>query len=295
MHTNFRFSAFVLFAAFLAANIITPASAEERETAPGDIFRPNSENSQNPHSLFNRDQPYLENISAYEPIYFLVGTDPGKSKFQISFKYRFLSTNAPLAREQTWIGGFHIAYTQTSFWDLESDSEPFDDTSYKPELFYQSSDLGPGQGSSHVFLQTGFRHESNGRGGDLSRRTNFLYWQPIFIFYNRNTQFGLKIAPKFWAYVANDDETNRDFFRYRGYGGFEFTFGKTDGVVFASDWTLGKSGLSVQHDLTCPLDRIIGTGLQIYLHAQFVNAVAENLLDYKERTRAVRLGFSIVR
>jgi hypothetical protein len=35
------------------------------------------------HALY---QPYAVNISAYEPIYFLVGTEPEKSKLQISFK-----------------------------------------------------------------------------------------------------------------------------------------------------------------------------------------------------------------
>jgi hypothetical protein len=41
-------------------------------------------------SLVYLYQPYLTNISAYEPIYFLVRTKPEKSKFQFSFKYRFV-------------------------------------------------------------------------------------------------------------------------------------------------------------------------------------------------------------
>ena len=32
-------------------------------------------------ALFTLYQPYLVNIEAYEPIYFLVGADPSKSKF----------------------------------------------------------------------------------------------------------------------------------------------------------------------------------------------------------------------
>ena len=36
-------------------------------------------------------------------------------------------------------------------------------------------------------------------------------------------------------------------------------------------------------------------GLDVYLQFQYVNALAENLINYKERTEAFRLGFSIVR
>ena len=39
-------------------------------------------------ALFSLYQPYMINISAYEPIYFLFGADPEDSKFQFSLKYR---------------------------------------------------------------------------------------------------------------------------------------------------------------------------------------------------------------
>jgi hypothetical protein len=34
-------------------------------------------------SMFSLYQPYLENISAYKPIYFLIGAEPWESKFQM--------------------------------------------------------------------------------------------------------------------------------------------------------------------------------------------------------------------
>ena len=34
-------------------------------------------------------QLYLKNVGIYQPIYFLLGTNPQKSKFQFSFKYQF--------------------------------------------------------------------------------------------------------------------------------------------------------------------------------------------------------------
>jgi hypothetical protein len=44
-------------------------------------------------------QPYVANISAWEDIYFLVGSDPKNSQFQISFKYRFFDSRHPLAQD----------------------------------------------------------------------------------------------------------------------------------------------------------------------------------------------------
>ncbi|MGA8179355.1 MAG: hypothetical protein WB792_04805, partial [Desulfobacterales bacterium] len=74
-------------------------------------------------SLFELYQPYIKNLSAYNPMYFLVGTDPKQSKFQISFKYRLFDLNSALVQNHPWAEGFHLAYTQTSFWDLRSASE----------------------------------------------------------------------------------------------------------------------------------------------------------------------------
>ncbi len=69
--------------------------------------------------------------------------------------------------------GAHFAYTQTSFWNLKSASKPFDDTSYKPELFFLSSgsSLFPTK-INRLFIQTGYQHESNGRDGESSRATD---------------------------------------------------------------------------------------------------------------------------
>jgi phospholipase A1 len=51
----------------------------------------------------------------------------------------------------------------------------------------------------------------------------------------------------------------------------------------------------VQVDITYPLSNIIFNPLDVYVQAQYVNQLAESLLDYTERTEAFRLGFAIVR
>jgi outer membrane phospholipase A len=54
-------------------------------------------------------------------------------------------------------------------------------------------------------------------------------------------------------------------------------------------------GGSVQADFTYPISRLLFDGLDLYFQFQYVNALGESFIDYKERTEAFRLGFSIVR
>jgi outer membrane phospholipase A len=247
-------------------------------------------------SLFVRYQPYLKNISAYKPMYFLLGADPEETKFQISFKYRIFNTGSPLTERIPMLNGIHFAYTQTSFWDLASDSKPFEDTSYKPEFFYISPNI-PIDFSNikGFFIQTGIEHESNGLAAEDSRSTNFLYFQPILIFYNEKNRTGISVGPKVWAYVDNDKETNRDLKDYRGHFDLQLKLGKEDGLMLGSNFRWAKKGESIQLDLIYPLNKIFSDILGIYLNVQYVSSLAESLLHYDERTEALRIGLAIVR
>ena len=245
-------------------------------------------------SLYELYQPYLKNITAYEPMYFLVGADPKNSKFQFSFKYRLFDLNSTLVKDHPWTKGFHLAYTQTSFWDLESASKPFEDTSYKPEFFFLSPNIRV-PWATGFFMKGGFQHESNGRAGEYSRSTNFLYIKPIYIAYSKNTKLGIMIAPKIWTYIANEDENNPDLNDYRGYFDLEMKVGQADGFVLGSNFRWAKEGGSMELDLTYPLSQFIFKNLNLYFQVQYVNALAESLLNYRDRTEAVRLGFAIVR
>lgn len=245
-------------------------------------------------SLYELYQPYLKNLAAYEPMYFLVGADPEKSKFQFSFKYRLFNPERTLAQKRSWIKGFHFAYTQTSFWDLKSESKPFDDTSYKPEFFFLSPNIRI-PWASGFYLKTGFQHESNGQGGESSRSTNFLYIKPIYIAYHESSKLGIMIAPKIWTYIANEDENNPDLKDYRGYFDLETKLGKADSFVLGSHFRWAKEGASIELDLTYPLHQSVFKNLDLYFQVQYVNALAESLLNYKDRNEALRLGFAIVR
>ena len=248
-------------------------------------------------SLFALYQPYLMNVGPYEPMYFLVGTNPEQSKFQLSFKYRFFNPETSFARSSPFLQGLHFGYTQTSFWDLASDSAPFSDTSYKPELFWISPNIFDGKKSmlKGLFLQTGIEHESNGRGGEFSRSTNYLYVKPITMFFDSANGYGLELSSKIWTYFENDDETNPDLSDYRGYFDIETKFSKSDSYVIRSLFRWAEQGTSVQFDVSYPLHRLFPQNLDIYLYFQYVNMLAEGLLDYEDRTEAFRIGLSIIR
>ena len=241
-------------------------------------------------------QPFLVNLAPYEPLYFLMGADPKDSKFQLSFKYRFFNPEEGLGRVHPWVSHLHLGYTQTSYWDLKSDSQPFEDTSYKPELFYLTDRLaGDADRAGSLFLQFGFQHESNGRGESASRSTNFAYIKPMWVLHDPDSDLGLVVAPKIWLYAINDNETNRDLDAYRGYFDVQVKAGKARGLVVDSHLRWASQGGSVEVNLTYPLDKILSHNPDFFLHVQYVDALAESLLHYRDRTRAWRIGLAIVR
>ena len=94
--------------------LITSAAYAEGLKPAEEITVPTEETFQTLDS-FVQYQSYIANMAPYEPVYFLVGTDPKKSTFQLSFKYRLFTPGSELVQTHPWMEGFHIAYTQTSF------------------------------------------------------------------------------------------------------------------------------------------------------------------------------------
>lgn len=242
-------------------------------------------------------QSFLAAFSVYEPMYFLLGVDPGleQSTFQFSFKYRLFNTNGYLAEKSPWLKGVHLAYTQRVLWDLKNESKPFEDTSYKPELFYLLPTIDLDVDRVTAFgIQGGIQHQSNGKGGDESRSTNYLYVKPV-MGVRLAGPYHLKIAPKVFTYVGNDNETNGDLADYLGYFDLEVGVMDPEGVALNSHLWWAREGASVQLDLTYPMTRLLGKSLNFYLQAQYFSGYGETLLHYNERHDAFRLGFSIVR
>ena len=240
-------------------------------------------------------QPYAFNFYPYHPMYFAVGTDPERSKYQISFRYQFIKSGGSLAERFPAITGLNLAYTQTSFWDLQSDSKPFADTSYKPEIFYLSPFILLGPSWAEGFqAQGGFRHESNGRDGDDSRSTNFIYTKLHWIF-DLGKDYAVLFAPEVFAYVGNDNDTNRDLDKYRGYFDLELMVAKKGGFSLATHYQHGIKGWSVLTDLNYPLPKLLRSNIELYFMVQRFDGYAESLIDFRKQRHITRIGFSMIR
>ncbi|KMS56564.1 phospholipase A [Novosphingobium barchaimii LL02] len=237
---------------------------------------------------------FLENLSAYDPIYAVYG--PGtnsEARIQLSFKYQLFGSRAREGRPAMG-DGFYFAYTQRMFWDLGADSSPFRNIDFQPELFYVTPPKALSDKTT-LSAQIGMRHESNGRDGDFSRSLNTVYIAPMAAF-SLGGGTRLTVAPRAWLY-AGDLSDNPDIRRYRGNTGLSVEIGQENGLRLStsSRFNFGSGKGSIAADLSYPLRRILGGGPDFYLFGQTFTGYGENLLDYNRRTTRLRIGVALVR
>lgn len=234
-------------------------------------------------------------LSFHEPMYFVVGgSDPKSARYQISFRYRLFDDQGVVAESLPLVRGLYFGFTQTSLWDLSSDSKPFRDTSFRPSLFYQWKLSDPSDGNSAA-LAAGYEHESNGRDGDKSRSIDTFFARIDARYYLPNGRTYVGIEPKVWSYI--DKEDNPDITDYRGYAQLGLRLGSDDGLMLAAILRRGKAGVgSSQLDLSYPLRQSVFSGVGAFAHLQYFNGYGETLLDYNvSHGPQFRIGVSIVR
>jgi outer membrane phospholipase A len=239
---------------------------------------------------------YADHFSAHEPMYFIMGAQKPAARFQLSLKYRLLNDTGPLATNFPALKGLHVAYTQRSLWDITAASSPFYDTTYSPEVMFESlaPDTGRTGGFTWLGYQTAFQHESNGRDGADSRSFNTVYFRPGFAFGDLNG-WRLIVRPKFFTYLGSLRE-NSNIKDYRGYGELRVIFGRNEGIGLSLTGRIGeklKNG-SLQFDVAYPTEYLTGN-FAMYLHAQYWTGYGESLLNYDRRTSKFRAGLSLAR
>lgn len=237
-------------------------------------------------------------FSPHEPVYFIYGPDAPGAKFQFSFKYRVLGQRAQLGNELPALRGLYAGYTQRSLWDIDAESSPFYDSSYMPELMYESQaviDPGSAGGLKLLGYQIGVRHESNGQQGPESRSLNIAYIRPAFSF-GRLDGWNLIVAPRIFEYIV-DVENNPDIKDYRGNAELTVILGRNDRGALALTGRLGKGAHkgSLQADLTIPVKSDKMFDFATYVLIQYWNGYGESLRSYNQRSETVRAGFSLVR
>ncbi|HEV7299932.1 MAG TPA: phospholipase A [Tepidisphaeraceae bacterium] len=274
-----------------------PATTQPAATTPTSTMAADS-TSPATHTGFVE---FLSNrLAAYEPIYFIGGPERPNVKFQFSLRYQVINDDGPLAKAFPPIKGLNFAYSQTSFWDLQGESSPFLDTSYRPEvLLHYDEIVDPDKLKlfSRIGLQAGLQHESNGQEGLESRSVNYAYIRPMFTIGDREDGgFFITLAPRAQIYIGDLSE-NPDIRKYRGYGDLRLIVGQSGGLQAAligrlgNDWENG----SIQLDLSYPLRKLLYGNVDLYLHLQAFNGYGESLIDYDESDTVVRAGVSLVR
>lgn len=237
--------------------------------------------------------PNTSVFSPHEPMYFVVGRRGGaNARFQLSFKYQILDPDSHLAQWLPPLAHLYFAYTQSSTWDLGTDSKPFRDTSYRPSLFWQTEPGG--QGVVPRLLRIGYEHESNGKDGAASRSMDTLFVSPVW---RKEFADGSALAfmPKLYGYLGKKD--NLDIQRYRGYVDWTFRYGYEDGWLLTSQIRYGTANRgSAQIDVSVPFRTPVFTRTGGFLTFQLFSGYGENLLDYNlQRSTQLRVGVSLVR
>lgn len=234
-------------------------------------------------------------ITANEPLYFIIGSSNERdfdARFQLSFKYRPFDPEARVATFIPYASNLYFAYTQTSIWDLGGESSPFEDTSYRPSIYYNWEESGKGFNPSS--WKFGLEHESNGRDGDDSRSMNIAFVQP---FWTVDHSGGKKFTfmPRIYQYIEKSD--NRDMHHYRGYIDWLVRYGRDDAAILTGMYRQGTDGYAMgQLDLSYPIsDKIFGrTGT--FLHLQLLGGYGETLIDYNRPSDTqLRIGISLAR
>lgn len=220
--------------------------------------------------------------------------DATEAKFQLSFKGH-LWPKDDRGNHDLWFG-----YTQVSHWQLwnAEASRPFRETSYEPELMYTYEPPGlawAGWRVGHVGLS--LNHNSNGRGGDLSRSWNRA------IAFVRAEKGATLVTLRTWTRIRETGiDDNPEIEDYYGRADVQVSHRFRTGVELNAT---GRHSLragsrsrgAIQLDLSAPLCRdhwpawACVDSLRAYV--QGYHGYAESLLDYNHKDAYFGIGVSI--
>lgn len=192
---------------------------------------------------------------------------------------------------------FYLAYSQVSFWQAydNSNSSPFRETNYNPEVFYRfrESALGTGFAGSDL----GFEHESNGQPMPQSRSWNLLYANGWF----RTDEWLVHVKARYRVpeedkespdAPAGDD--NPDITDYLGYSDITVArlFGNGHQLRLLIRGYVGadKGLLELTWSKTLP-----GTENETYACVKLSNGWGESLIDYDRHNTRISLGVMFTR
>ena len=244
-----------------------------------------------------RELEALRRFSFHEPNFAAI--DPGlfgrglNAKFQLSLALRAWTAPAgwtaagARAIDGTLETGLYASFTQTSYWDLHSDSKPFTDSNYRPELAWRHL-LPPDMIRARAFaLDIGYYHESNGKDGELSRTIDAVAVRPRGE-WDLGGDWSLRLEPRLLLPLGAQTD-NPDIFDYRGRIDWNVSFRQAEALAISarlrvSDEHRASAELSASYDLS-ELHRSLGGRV----FAQGFIGWSESLATYDQEQRDPRI------
>ena len=210
--------------------------------------------------------------------------DTTEAKFQLSFKTKIWQ-NIFASPADLWFG-----YTQQSYWQVynKSDSSPFRETDYEPEVF-TTIPLNVGDEAFKLrYLNLGFVHQSNGRSNPMSRSWNRLYAGFGF----QTPSFILQFRPWYRIPEKASNDDNPDISDYVGRAEVNalFRWGEQQFALIGRHSLKGGSANhgSLQLEWSFPLAGYLRA------HFQAFTGYGESLIDYNHRMTTFGLGISLM-
>lgn len=226
------------------------------------------------YSSSNNDAPFQE----FSP-------DGLKSKhvelmYQLSFKMKMIEQALGYPVD-LWFG-----YTQESFWQAynRSESSPFRETNYQPELMLTTPLALNLAGVDVRYLTLGLVHQSNGQTSTLSRSWNRIYAQ----IGAEKGNFGVNF--RIWRRLDNarSDNDNIDITDYLGHGDVTASY-RWDGneVTLLARRNLHTNHGALQVGWAFP----VAANLKGYV--QGFSGYGQSLIDYNYAQKSIGAGFLV--
>lgn len=193
-------------------------------------------------------------------------------------------------------GHLSFAYTNHSFWQAYNReiSAAFRETNHEPELIFSLENdlelLGMHNSANQLILN----HQSNGRGGELSRSWNRVMLNSIW----EKDNFAFSLKP--WYRIPEDrkksptdtdGDDNPDIEKYLGHfewlGVYQSRSGQLLSLMLRNNLREDNRG-AMELTYSFPLGH---TRLKGYL--KYFNGYGESLIDYDHRIQSIGLGFLI--
>jgi len=201
----------------------------------------------------------------------------------------------------------NLAYTQKVWWQLYTDSGPFRETNYLPEVFVSiptSQKVDDITGLKAVKI--GFLHESNGQEGYRSRSWNRIYLTGLWQWKN------LFLSTRVWHRISEDEKSegyydglssdpnesgddNPDIYKYLGYGDIKLDYlykNNHFGLLFRNNLRMsGDNKGAIELNYSHPITDSANT----FLYIKLFNGYGESLIDYNRNVTKAAIGFSFSR